>query len=1653
MPLGDSITDGTSFNPGNGGYRGSLYNMLASFGYNVDYVGTLTINSQNLIEKEHEGHSGWRIDQLDSNIEGWFNAIADPDVILLHIGTNDFGQNVDTPNAIHRLDNFITKMATLRPHAHIIVTNLMERNEPYNTTIQAQFNPFVEGVVNAQAALGRHVTFLDMRSAVPLSDMPDQLHPDANGYEKMAQTWLVAILGIISPDGDNEPPALVRGRGLSDLTHVQLTFSKPLDDTTAADPANYSLDNGLTVSAVQLDATKRVVTLTTSPQTFSTIYTATVNNVQDRILAEPHTIAANSTTTFLAARPRGYLNNVAESNGYTLVYSLDLPNTVSYKTTNPAYAIDNHATIGSFDRVAYYLELQTASGDLQYAWASMDAFTTDAALLGVPTLLSTAAFQRGADHLNVISNVSGVTNGTGLAGNLEFWPDNYQQPNAANVPGADGATYDFGDSRSTSGNYGSMQIHNTTNGQTVIAFNNWGGNANPGNVDVGIGNNSNAANGRDWTFEHNAANYTIKTLQVLVRTSNDHTPPALVSANASFGGTQILVHFSEPLAPGSVQALDFTLDHGVSVLGATLAPNQRDVLLVTTQQPAGQPLTLTVSGIRDTSASANLVAPGSAVAVSAPALPPEIVTNVGTAANGYQLVYSIDLPVAGNLNSANRYRVDERNTVGTFSRVAYYLELQPATGPAQYVWAAMDAFTPSRGKIGVPLAATGAVFQQNVTNLDIISNVSTVTNGTGLSGGNIEFWPQDYSAANAKGVPNADIGGDRYDWGDTRSANVGFGTMQIHNHDASQVIMAINHFGADGNTLDVGIGTNPNTAGGHYPDYTFEANAGNYVRRTLHVLVLPGSTTAPDIIAKAPEAANYQLVYSLNIPATGNLTSGTNFQAYAVDNHNDVGAFSRIAYYMELEGTTAANRYVWVSMDAFTTNAGRIGVPNLASGASFQQNVANLNVISNAGVTAGTGITTGNIEFWPNNYDAANAASVPGASATVYDFGDRLTSGNYACMQVHNYGAHETIFALNHWGAVNGNGPLCIGIGNNTVANQGTDWTFADNSNGTTLDVKRVLQVYVLPANSDVTGPTITAIRPSTTLNRLVVAFNEPVADTAADPANFSIPGLTVTSATLLSSQREVALTTSAQTGGTIYTVNVTGVHDRSANGNLVAPGTSGTFTGFAMPARLTGIPDTAGYQLVYQLAIPTLEPQWNINPVSYAIDESKYGEMGFDRVAYCLELDGNWVYASFDAFTQQVGKIGVPTLLVSGTAFQQNVAHMNVASNVAGIVTGTDLATGNIEFWGGNYSQGNILNVPNASTDHYDFGDTMTGGGHGSMQVHNYGASQTLFAYNDWGNNAGKESDLGIGNDPNPISSAGTNTGALGYDWTFSHAAKNYTVKNLYVLARPNGSVFGAAPTLLSQPISRSVATGGSATFAVSATGAAAYQWRLNGNPIPGAKNSWLTLTGITGAQAGSYDVVVSGPGGAATTSLAATLTLSGSNTPPTTGNYALTTKKNTAANIARAALVAKGSDIDGNTLTVSDVSAASAQGGTVSLGATNVTYTPPAGFLGTDTFTFTLSDGAGGTATGTVTVSVTSLTPTAAGQVTYGFRGDGKFDVVFSGTPGQNYQLQRATNLTAAIPWSTIATVAAGDDGLLPAFDANPPADHAFYRIVPAP
>jgi uncharacterized delta-60 repeat protein len=78
--------------------------------------------------------------------------------------------------------------------------------------------------------------------------------------------------------------------------------------------------------------------------------------------------------------------------------------------------------------------------------------------------------------------------------------------------------------------------------------------------------------------------------------------------------------------------------------------------------------------------------------------------------------------------------------------------------------------------------------------------------------------------------------------------------------------------------------------------------------------------------------------------------------------------------------------------------------------------------------------------------------------------------------------------------------------------------------------------------------------------------------------------------------------------------------------------------------------------------------------------------------------------------------------------------------------------------------------------------------------------------------------------------------------------------------------------PIISAQPVGQTIGVGSNFTVNVTATGipAVAYQWRINGAPIPGATDSNYTVTGAQTGNSGYYDVVITNSIGSITSSVA---------------------------------------------------------------------------------------------------------------------------------------------------------------------------------------
>lgn len=121
-------------------------------------------------------------------------------------------------------------------------------------------------------------------------------------------------------------------------------------------------------------------------------------------------------------------------------------------------------------------------------------------------------------------------------------------------------------------------------------------------------------------------------------------------------------------------------------------------------------------------------------------------------------------------------------------------------------------------------------------------------------------------------------------------------------------------------------------------------------------------------------------------------------------------------------------------------------------------------------------------------------------------------------------------------------------------------------------------------------------------------------------------------------------------------------------------------------------------------------------------------------------------------------------------------------------------------------------------------------------------------------------------------------------------------------------------------------------------------------------------------------FSYVVSDSNGAQET-VPVTITLTDDNDPPVGADDSFTVESGSGETVLDVLANEADTADEGETLEVTAVSTPSAGGtATVTSGGGSVTYTPPASFVGTETFTYTLSDG---TSTDTVSVTVTVTSP----------------------------------------------------------------------------
>jgi hypothetical protein len=204
MPLGDSITydDARAYYDSSGknlvpagertAYRSFLAYDLDDAGVSYDFVGSRRAgyDVEPKFDPDNEGHPGWTSWEIADHVYEFLEQNT-PDVILLHIGTNDrAGGRVD---GVERILNEIDRFKKDHNKKIKVFVALIINRWLWDRTIE-KYNANLLALL--QNRNDPDIVIVDMREIISggHGDYLENTHPNKQGYKKIADVWFTALM-------------------------------------------------------------------------------------------------------------------------------------------------------------------------------------------------------------------------------------------------------------------------------------------------------------------------------------------------------------------------------------------------------------------------------------------------------------------------------------------------------------------------------------------------------------------------------------------------------------------------------------------------------------------------------------------------------------------------------------------------------------------------------------------------------------------------------------------------------------------------------------------------------------------------------------------------------------------------------------------------------------------------------------------------------------------------------------------------------------------------------------------------------------------------------------------------------------------------------------------------------------------------------------------------------------------------------------------------------------------------------------------------------------------------------------------------------------------------------------------------------------------
>lgn len=203
MTFGDSITAATC-------WRARFWEDLEKNGYkNFQMVGSQDSSgncSDPNYDGHNEGHSGYLVVNLaneepNGEMDGWFSANP-PDVVLMHIGTNDVWNKLPTTTILDAYGVAIDTLRKYAPNVVILLAQIIPMN-PSGCSVCAAGVQALDAAIPAWAATkstkASPIVVVDQWTGFnDANDTYDGVHPnDSTGSQKIADKWYSVLAPML----------------------------------------------------------------------------------------------------------------------------------------------------------------------------------------------------------------------------------------------------------------------------------------------------------------------------------------------------------------------------------------------------------------------------------------------------------------------------------------------------------------------------------------------------------------------------------------------------------------------------------------------------------------------------------------------------------------------------------------------------------------------------------------------------------------------------------------------------------------------------------------------------------------------------------------------------------------------------------------------------------------------------------------------------------------------------------------------------------------------------------------------------------------------------------------------------------------------------------------------------------------------------------------------------------------------------------------------------------------------------------------------------------------------------------------------------------------------------------------------------------------